>query len=453
MANLNNEQIAELARQQATMDALAEQGQAMQGQPNQAAPQQGGGFFNDFVKPAAIPTALSIGGGMAFAPLGPWGSIAGASVGSGLGEGINQLTGITEPNLSKVSEAMFWPAAIGGAMQAGKAVMPLLTSGRAAQTLNALAPEEAAARVATMTPNIPASTLFKQATAQDVKIPMNRTLATIDNMIDDLSQSQLAIKTRQPVIAALNRLKAKLGAAGGKLSPAELQAELEGSGEMVAKLQAAGGKGSGASKQLFKAMTNDLDDAVKMANPAAPAALTLKAARDTFKKESVLKEIGEAITDATKSMRGQGGDVQFNASAVLNSLKKNDFYKTALSGKEQGEIESLLKLLNKIPALGPGSGAQHGFGRLGRSVVSGGVGGGIGMASGGPMGAGIGSAIGMAAPPILDFGKNVVTAMQMTTGRALMKELLTQSKGVATPQVASIIAAYAHAVKAGQVQQ
>ena len=69
------------------------------------------------------------------------------------------------------------------------------------------------------------------------------------------------------------------------------------------------------------------------------------------------------------------------------------------------------------------------------------------MAGGGP-GAAIGAAAGAAIPPVLEFGKNVATAMQMSTGRALMKELLTHSNGVATPQVMSVIAAYARAVEA-----
>ena len=71
----------------------------------------------------------------------------------------------------------------------------------------------------------------------------------------------------------------------------------------------------------------------------------------------------------------------------------------------------------------------------------------MGFAAGGPTGAGIGTAIGAALPPVVEFGKNVATAMQMSTGRALMKELLTHSKGVATPQVMSVIAAYARAVE------
>jgi hypothetical protein len=41
--------------------------------------------------------------------------------------------------------------------------------------------------------------------------------------------------------------------------------------------------------------------------------------------------------------------------------------------------------------------------------------------------------------------------MSMDTGRALMKQLLTESKGTVTPQVASVIAAYAEAVRAGSV--
>ena len=81
------------------------------------------------------------------------------------------------------------------------------------------------------------------------------------------------------------------------------------------------------------------------------------------------------------------------------------------------------------------------------------AGGGTGAMTGGGPGAAIGAAIGASMPSLLEFGQNVSTALQMKTGRALMKELLTQSKGIATPQVASVIAAYAHAVQAGQVPE
>lgn len=448
MPSLTDEQIQELARQQATQDAL---GQAGGQEP---------GFIQQYVKPAVLPTVggiagAALGGGMG-TPFGMTvpGGIVGGSMGSMLGEAGNQTLGITEPSLANVGMAGTIPSAAGAA---GALLRPLgrfATSGGAARVLNALAPEEAASKVGAMVPKVPASALFKQATEAQVSIPMNRSIHKIEMMLDEFSDVSKGVKqANHQVIGYLKGLQMLLQTNPQGLTPLALQRELEGAGNVVKSVRTRGGTGAGEIQQAFKAMINDLDDAVKMANPAQPAAALLKTARDTFKKESVLKEVGDAITDATKNLRGQGADVQFNANAVLKDISKNRFYHDALSAGERGEIESLLKLLNKIPALGPGAGQQFGSGRIASMLRASTVGGGIGAYSGGGTGAAVGAAAGAAVPPIAEFGKNFATALQMETGRALMKELLTQSKGIATPQVASIIAAYAQAVRAGSVNQ
>ena len=438
---MTDEEIDQLAGEAASRSLIAR------------AAQTKGGIVNRFIKPAVLPTAGGIAGaafgggvGTPFGMTVP-GSIAGASIGSALGEAGNQALGITDPSLGDIGLAAAIPAAVGTVSAGVRALMPFARAGKAAATLNALAPDEAAARVGKLAPKVPAAALFKQATEARVTIPMNRTLHMLDDMLDDLTNVSGGVqKANSQVIGYLKGLKAKLTTSPGGLTPLALQRELEGAGNVVKSVNARGGTGSGAIKQSFKAMIDDLDDAAKMANPALPAAQTLVQARNAFKRESVLSEIGDAITDATKNLRGQGELVQFNANAVLKSISKNRFYTQALSASERGEIEGLLKLLNKIPALRPGAGAQFGSGRLLGALRMSAFGGGVGAAVGGSAGGAAGAAIGVIAPPIVEFGRNVSVAMQMQTGRALLKELLTQSKGVATPQVASILAAYTRAV-------
>lgn len=418
------------------------------------------GIVNKFIKPAVLPTAGGIAGA-AFGtgvgtPLGMAvpGGILGSSLGSALGEAGNQALGITEPSLKEVGLAGAIPLATGTAVALGRSALPFMSAGKAAQTLNALAPEEAAAKIGSLKPAIPSSALFKQAAAANVSIPMNRTVHAIDSMLDDLTNVSTGVqRANSQVIGYLRGLKNKLTTSVGGLSPLSLQRELEGAGNVIKSVNVRGGTGSGAIKKVFENMVNDLDDAAKFANPAQPGARALLAARDTFKRESVLKEIGEAITEATKTLRGQGDFIQFNPAAVLRDIGKNRFYKEALSATERTEVESLLKLLNKIPALRPGAGQQFGSGRVQEMIRSSAMGSGLGFLHSGGEGAAIGAAVGAAIQPVAEFGLNVTTAMQMQTGRALLKELLTQSKGVATPQVTSILAAYANAVRAGQVQQ
>jgi hypothetical protein len=456
--SLSDEQVAELARQQASVDISDEQ--VMQMAQQQATqdvlgqgPQPAGPDFNEqYIRPAILPTGLGIAGGIAGTRLGgPWGGVAGAAAGSGIGEGINQYTGITEQSPANLAFSVINPLVIGGTLQAVKP-LAAMWGAKGAQALNALAPEEAAASLAKLSPKIPSGTLFKQAAESQVKVPMNRTVHMIDDMLEQLTDVSKGVQSSNgQVIGYLKGLKNLLATNPTGVSPIALQRELEGAGNVIKSVNTKGGSGSGAIKQAFKAMVNDLDDAAKMANPSQPGATALIGARNTFKRESVLREIGENITEATKTMRGQGSDIQFNASAVLNKIKKNDFYKDALSGKEQGEIEGVLKMLNKIPALPPASGAQFGSGRFAQMVTGATAGGGMGFYSSGSEGAAIGAAMGAAIPPMAQFGKNFTTALQMNTGRALMKELLTQSKGTVTPQVASVIAAYAEAVRAGSV--
>lgn len=407
-------------------------------------------FISKWVTPAVAPTVGGVAGNVLGARFGGMpGAVVGGAIGSGIGEGVNQLMGVTEPSMTEMAKATGVPLALGGAAAAIRPLMPFMTSGKAAQTLNALAPEEAAGKVGAMMPKVKAADLFKMATEAKVTIPMNRTMHMIDSMLSDLTNVSTGVqKANSQVIGYLKGLKNTLTTAPSGLSPLALQRELEGAGNVVKSVVARGGTGSGSIKQTFKAMVNDLDDAAKMGVSYTTGAKTLLAARDAFKKESVVNEIGEAITDATKNLRGQGEFVQFNANAVLKAVSKNPFYEKALSATERGEVESLLKLLNKIPALRPGAGAQFGSGRLATMAASATAMGGAGFAAGGATGGGIGTAVGMAIPPMVDFGKNVAVALQMSTGRALMKELLTQSKGVATPQVASVIAAYARAVEA-----
>lgn len=455
--DLTDEQVMLQAQQQATHDALA-QGPPQGGAPAPATAPPGPDFNQQYIRPNILPTGLGIAGGVAGTALGgPWGGIVGSGVGSGVGEGINQLTGITEPSLTNLATATGVPMAVGGALQLAKPLLPLMRAGKAAQVLNALAPEEAAAKLATMSPRVPSSTLFKQATESNVKIPMARTLHAIDDMLDDLTNVSSGVQSsNRQVIHYLKGLKNQLTTNPQGLSPQALQRELEGAGHVVKSVATKGGTGSGSVKQVFKHMINDLDDAAKLANPAQPGARALVSARDAFKRESVLKEIGEAITDATKVMRGQGEFVQFNPAAVLREIGKNKFYKEALSAGERSEVEGLLKLLNKIPALRPGAGAMFGAGKAAQLAGGGAIGGTIGAFQGERPDFGTivaGAAVGAGATSVAAFGRNVATALQMQTGRALMKELLTQSKGVATPQVASILAAYADAVRRGQVAE
>ena len=449
----NRDELVKQAEEQAVRDYLTAQGTIdVPPEPVSQEP----GLLGKFVKPAVLPTGLgyagaAFGGGLG-TPFGMTvpGGIAGAAIGSAAGEAANQALGITPPSLGQIGMAGALPAAVGSAGALIRPLIKMVPTSRAAQTLNALAPEEAAARLAPLQPKRASKLLFAEATAQRVKIPVAKAIDAVDDMLDDLTQGSKGVqRVNNQAINYLKGLKAKFEANQLGLSPLELQRELEGAGQIIKSIHVKGGSGSGAVKKVFGALVDDLDDAAKGANPAMPAAKTLIAARNTFKREGVIREMADAIEGATKILRGQKDQVQFNADHVIKEIGQNRFYKEAFNATERQEIEGLFKMLNKIPALRPGAGAQFGSGRVAEMVRMGSIGGGTGAMAGGGEGAAIGAAVGTAVPPVIEFGKNLATAMQMQTGRALLKQLLTESKGVATPQIMSIIAAYATAVNAG----
>jgi hypothetical protein len=368
--------------------------------------------------------------------------------------------GITDPSLRNIGLSTAIPMGVGlgaNALRVGKSMF----GARGAQTLNAIAPEEAAAAVARLKPEIPSKFLFETASEGGAAIPMGRTVKMIDSMLDDLGASavpgQGASKgvqaANRQVISYLKGLKDKLIANPNGLSPRDLQRELAGVGSVKKALQAKGGGGLGAVRQTFKSMSDDLDEVANMADDVGSnSAAMLKEARQVFKKEAAVDELDDAIQAAVKTLRGQGGDTQFNANLVLKELKNNKFIQDSFSKEEIKEIESLFSKLNRIPALRPGAGAQAGSRSvLQGAVAGGGMGAGVTTAMGlGPgIGAGIGTALGVAVPPLAEMSKNFAIALSMKTGRALVGQLLKNSDGALTPQALSIISAYAQATRAG----
>jgi hypothetical protein len=391
-----------------------------------------------FVKPAIIPTALTgIGGAVAGLP--------GAMLGGMGGEMINQAVGLTPRSDVNIGLSLAAPV-VGPAARTGARMF----GARGAATINALAPQEMAAGVAKLEPQIASKYLFDTATQSGALLPMNKTLASIDTMVSDLKTSAVAEKVRKPAISALERLKLKIQSSGGQVTPKQIQAELEGLGDMVSQAE---GKAKGAFKSVFKAMSHDLDDAANSATSGSSAAETLKEARSTWKREQAVRELKDALMTATKNLRGQGADVQFNAPAIMRELRDNEFIQQAFSKQELGELESLLTKMNKIPALRPGAGQQAGSRNVLQGVTSG-----AGIGTLGSFATGIGSpgaaallggAAGVVLPPTAELISNIALAMSMKTGRAMMGQLLKNSDRALTPQALSMISAYAEAVRAG----
>lgn len=422
---------------------------------------EGGPDFNErFIRPGILPVGLGIAGGIAGALLGPMGSAVGGAIGAGLGEAANQALGITDPSLAEVGKTAGYSAAGSAAGALVSKVAPFVMPSRVAQALNAMGPQAAAAKIGSLQPHINSGKLFEMAAKSQVKVPMNRTLHALDDMLDDLSNVSSGVQgLNSMAINHLKGLKTTIESSVPGMDPMRLQKELAGVGAMLEKLKADKVGGKGALKTVFGAMVKDLDDAAKMGlskNPTHIGVQALVDARQAYKRENVLDEIGNAIKVATRSQPGQGEAIRFDASKVINKIRHDDrlskFYQEAFQESERVDLEKLLYTLNKIPALRPGAGQTFGFGRVGGSATAAG-GAGFAASSGDPFLTGLAVVGGSALPAGIEIGKDVALALQLKTGRALVGELLKQSQGSLTPNVASVIGAYAAAVRQGQVNE
>lgn len=394
-------------------------------------------------KPAILPTigeAAGAAAGVALSPvLGPAAPYLGMAGGGITGEGLNQVFGITAPSREQLILAGLVPPAVTAGVRGLQTASRFFPPSQAARTLNEIAPKEAARVIQKYEPVGPSGPLFEVAKQAGDTIPMTSTVQAIADLKSELSHlSSGAREQKRQADRYLTGLEKKIADSGGALNPADMQAELRALGEIIGNMQKPGASsvGLGEAKRLFSTMADDLD------NAANAGAQTLKAARDTFRREKAVEDIQQSISDATRITRGQGGDAQFNASRVIADLKKDRFFTKSFNADEQEEIFGLFKKLNKIPALPPPSGVQFGSGRLMQAGIRAGAGAGLGQMAGGTTGATAGAIAATALPPVAESIRLFGMAMGMKTGRALIKELLTQTKGVLTPHATGILSAF-----------
>ena len=401
--------------------------------------------IGNFAKTSALPTAGSIilpaaatymTGGAA-APYLP----ALSGLGSGAGEAMNQMFGITEPSLSQIGMSTAIPTALGYGANAARTAGKFLPSSAGPGTLNALAPQEAAGRIAGLRGTQAAGPLFEKAAKEGTLVPLTKTQTLIKSVLDN---PDIATAEKKAFSQALKETGVKefIGQSPQGMNPARMQRVLAATGELQSGAE---GYTGGHLKRLFGALSDDLDEA---ANVAGAGAATLKAARDTFKRERVLTDLDKEISSAFKINRGQGAQGQFNANKIINTLKDTTegtgkFFSQAFSKKEQRDLIGFFEFLNEIPGLAPAAGQQYGSGRaIARALGPIAAGSGAGFAMGGPAGSGIGAVAGAVIPPSVETIKLMRMAWQMKGGKQFIKDTFNNTGGSLTPQVLSSIGAF-----------
>lgn len=559
-STLTEEQRNVLARYEARMPKASEGGMTdlmIQSAASLSGPPSTARAVGNFVKPAILPTIGSMAGravGTAFPVLGPATPMVGSGLGSGAGEAVNQLTGITEPSLGQIALSTGLPMAVEGAANLYRTGR-VLSAAKGPEVLNKLAYPAAQGKVAGLASTKASGPLFEQAAQQGVTVPVEKTWKLINGVVNNPNISKVEKQAFTKVLkdTGLSEFLTK-DAAG--LNPAKLQRVLSATGELIPSAE---GYGGGHLKRLFGALSQDLDDAasgalkltaqqtgmkeaaikralsegveitkdgnlvlyhgtksaeeigksgllrsgsflasdknvaLRFAEQAQSggqpnvlrlevpphtvfpsglakepywslnenistqplsrnAAATLKEARDLFKREQVLKDIGDELSKAFTLNRGQEAR-QFNANKIVRTLEDSGgtigkFFKQAFSPAEQKDLVGFFEFLNTIPVLKPGSGAQYGSGRLlARSVASMGAGGGMGfaMSGGNPVASAVGTVVGAAVPAADDMVRTGIQVWKMPGGKSLLRNVLNNSDGVLTPQVLSTIAAFATA--------
>lgn len=375
--------------------------------------------------PAAI-TALTGPANLPFIPLEQ-------GLGSFLGEGFNQLTGITEPSLKQLGMSAIVPMATGYGMNAlrGAAVLP--------KELNTRAPQMATDQMKNYR-GTPSKVLFDQATQEGVSIPLSATTTALQELRNSIADATPAARKAFETVVKQTGLE-DLATNPNGVSPAKMQYLLADVGKLQAKAAKDGGLQSGYLKKFFSSLSDDLDKSGAALGPA----------RDAFKRESVLNEIDDAINGAMFIKKGQGLQPEFSANKVLNTLNKTNeglgkFFSQSFSKAEQKEIKDLFGFLNTLPSLKPGAGQQYGSGQFWNKIANAGAGSGIGAGAGfaisGPAGAAIGGGLGLMAPEAANMGSTILQAWKMPGGRQLVRNLLMNSEGAASPHVAATLSAF-----------
>ncbi len=392
----------------------------------------------EFAKKAALPTAGSIALPAAmtakFGPANrPFIPIE-QGIGSGIGEGINQLTGITEPSLKQLGLATVAPIAAGYGMN-------VLRTGKAlGKTLNTEAPQLATTQMRGYRSPVPAKDLFDAATAEGVTIPLPKTTAALQTVRNTIFDATPAGQKAFENVVRQTGLEDVVTTPSG-ISPSRMQYLLSDIGKLQSQASKEGGLKAYYLGKFYGALADDLEQ-------GGPA---LQVARQAYKREAVINEVEEEIGKAMFIKKGQGLQGEFSANRVLNTLNKTDegigkFFSQSFSKSEQGEIKNLFGFLNELPSLQPGANQQFGSGRFFQRVTqataSGSVGAGVGFAMGGPAGAAVGAGVGMLAPEVANFGKLMLQAWKMPGGRQVVKGLLTNSDGAITPQATGALTAF-----------
>lgn len=415
----------------------------------------------------------------------PWQIAAGNALGSAAGELFNQVAGVGEEpaptggvfdlqskpiDWGAVGRAGAIPFALSAVQQGlrfGHAFGPV----RGPINLNAVAEDEAAIALGKIGHSRDlldaAKRHFIDATSAGGAIPVRHTLRAIKSWRDNLvGGSEGAEEAKAAANAMIDKTEKMLTQFGNKITPTNIQSELTHYDDLI---EGATGATSGAYLGMREALSNDLHYAADMAANAIKsgkfstnaalspmqmlasnggrAAQSLVAARDSWMRGTMMKDIEKMIFKSVKVTKGQGLDPTFNAQTIINQLRNDKFFKKAMTISERTGLMGTLGILNRIAAIQPAQGVNAGSRRVLRGIgAAATVGGTAHYATSSPLITGAAALAGYSVPPLYETIRNLATAMQMQTGRELVVHLLASSVNKLTPAVSTILGAFTNSM-------
>lgn len=405
----------------------------------------------------------------------PGGAVMGGMLGSGAGEKINQMLGITEPSDMAVYANTAVPL-VGRGLAAGfgsmrrnaarlipgsGAAINEMAAEQAAQIPGKLAPERTMQGIMKLVglKNPGANTSAVQQAimaklpqlAQDPNVKVSQVLY---GLADDLAkQAGGPIKINSGNIkAATTKLLDKEAKMGGSTASAEIRAlaqefddlTKQGTGVpfdvLYARLQrlngqVGGAKGEdlGAYKLLIGAIEDDIEASVKASAGHMPPAQAFRAAQAAWKNEKGASAIEDLVTRATTE-RASDGLTRFNRGTITKALDNDKRLQKLLGPNAVKFIRDELSDIGIITELPPGPGQHFGSGR---NLIGAGAGfAGSALSGHDPV---VASAIGATVPVIME----VISKAAMTeTGRTMIKHFAKAGKGKLGPAAISILSAY-----------
>jgi hypothetical protein len=403
------------------------------------APRSSGGFADvlktagKIVAPMALPMAGAAAGSLLTGPFAPLGAAGGSMV----GEGLNQILGITEPSLQDLLIAGTMPLAGRGAGRAIEGAAKRSQTGR--EGLHKLAAEKFEAIPTGFRPAQAADDLYALVEKFNPPIDAGPLRSAAERLLKTETDVSKGLKN-EPIRRVAQGLIAMIDQHSGQVPFQQLRGDLRRLGDRVGSAAREGGEAYGAYKALFKAGHESLEAAAIHGNPAMPATQALRAAAAAKKLEFVADDLAEILSIKGGGVSPRADGVQVNFGTIIKKIEKNDtIRKTLGDAPYEALLDDLKAMWKRTPNLAAPAGTDAGSKNVARAIGGfGGLGTGVGAFFAGGTGAMIGGGAGAATAAL---GPMAVAKLLTTeSGRKFLRGVLDGTGSVITREVLPLLA-------------